>query len=221
MTNKRLFSLAIFAVAFAYIEADAVVYLRHLYYPGITSLFPLRSMDKEIFSFEVYREITTIVILAVVAYISSKKLWKILFLFLFLFGIWDIFYYIFLYLMIYWPPGLFSFDVLFLIPILWMAPVLCPVLISLTLICGSLFILKKGYQWMNWINIVFASAGIILLIWSVLAIPVSLLQSYDPDIFYTFIPKHFPWHFYIPGLILLALGFFFKLKSRSIIQIED
>jgi hypothetical protein len=214
MTTKRLFGMVIFGVAFAYIEADIVVYLRYLYYPDIISLFPLRSMDAEIFNFEVYREIATIVILSIVAYISSKKLLEIPFLFFFIFGIWDIFYYIFLYLMIQWPPSLLSFDILFLIPILWMAPVLCPVLISLTLIGGSLFVLKKGYRWMNRINFIFASAGIILILWSALAIPVSLLLSNDPDIFYTFIPEHFPWYFYIPGLILLNLGFFFKPKPR-------
>ncbi len=214
MKAKRLFGLVVFAVAFGYLEADVVVYLRYLYYPGVVSLFPLRIMDSEIFCFEIYRELATIIILLTISFLSSKKRWEVPFLFLVLFGIWDIFYYIFLYFMIHWPPSLFSFDILFLFPVLWMGPVLCPILTSLVLIGGSLFILKNGYKWISWINVIFTSVGIILIIWSFLAIPVGLLWINDFDIFYTFVPKNFPWYLYIPGLLLLVFGFFFKPKSR-------
>lgn len=214
MTAKRLVGLAVFAVAFGYLEADAVVYLRYLYYPGIVSLFPLRIMDTEILQFEAYRELATIIILSMIAFLSSKKRWEVPFLFLLIFGIWDIFYYVSLYFMIHWPPSIFSFDILFLIPVLWMGPVLCPVLTSLVLIGGSLFILRNGYKRISWINIISASTGIILILWSFLSIPVRLLQGNSPDIFSTFIPEHFPWHFYVPGLILLLCGFFFKPNSH-------
>ena len=214
MKTKKLFGLIIFGIAFGYLEADVVVYLRHLYYPGVVSLFPLRIMDSEIFYFEIYRELATIIILSTIAFLSSKKRWEVPFLFLILFGIWDIFYYIFLYFMIHWPPSLFSFDIFFLFPVLWIGPVLCPVLTALVLIGGSLFILRKGNKWMSWINVLIASTGLIIIVLSFLTIPVSLLWNNDFDIFYTFIPKHFPWYLYIPGLLLLAFGFFFKPKSR-------
>ena len=220
MKTKKLFGLIILGIAFGYLEADVVVYLRHLYYPGVVSLFPLRIMDSEIFYFEIYRELATIIILSTIAFLSSKKRWEVPFLFLVLFGIWDIFYYIFLYFMIHWPPSLFSFDIFFLFPVLWIGPVLCPVLTSLVLIGGSLFILKKGNKWMSWINVLIASTGLIIIVLSFLTIPVSLLWNNDFDIFYTFIPKHFPWYLYIPGLLLLVFGFFFKPKSRSSMQSE-
>jgi len=218
MKTKKLFGLIIFGIAFGYLEADVVVYLRYLYYPGVASLFPLRIMDPEIFCFEIYRELATIIILLTISFLSSKKRWEVPFLFLVLFGIWNIFYYIFLYFMIHWPPSLFSFDILFLLPVLWMGPVLCPVLTSLVLIGGSLFILKKGNKCMSWINVLIASTGLIIIVLSFLTIPVSLLWNNDIDIFYTFIPKHFPWYLYIPGLLLLAFGFFFKPKARSSMQ---
>ncbi len=33
-----------------------------------------------------------------------------------------------------WPDSLFSYDILFLIPTLWVSPVICPILISLSLV---------------------------------------------------------------------------------------
>jgi hypothetical protein len=41
--------------------------------------------------------------------------------------LWDIFYYVGLKTLLGWPPSLFTWDVLFLIPVPWSAPVLAPV----------------------------------------------------------------------------------------------
>ena len=41
--------------------------------------------------------------------------------FLFLFGVWDIFYYIWLKVFLHWPASLLTWDVLFLIPVPWVA----------------------------------------------------------------------------------------------------
>src|SRR6185295_14590389 len=50
------------------------------------------------------------------------------------FGLWDIWYYIWLRVLIHWPDSLFDWDILFLIPLRWWGPVLSPVLIA-ALIC--------------------------------------------------------------------------------------
>ena len=50
------------------------------------------------------------------------------------FGVWDIFYYVFLKVMCGWPHSLLDWDVLFLLPLPWWGPVLAPVLISVLLI---------------------------------------------------------------------------------------
>ncbi|MCK4525802.1 hypothetical protein KAW18_00410 [candidate division WOR-3 bacterium] len=212
---NRILGFLVFGIALGYLEADVVVYLRHLYYPDTVSLFPLQIIDSHIYRFEIYREIATIAILLSTAFLSSKERWEVPFLFLFLFGIWDIVYYISLFFMINWPPSILSFDILFLIPTLWISPVICPVLVSLILSVGSFLILKNGYERIGWINIISAILGCILIFYSFLAIPIELLQSTNHEVFFYYIPKHFPWHFYIPGLILLVFGFFFK-KGKSI-----
>ena len=50
------------------------------------------------------------------------------------FGIWDVFYYVFLKVMCGWPGSLFDWDILFLLPLPWWGPVLSPVLIALLMI---------------------------------------------------------------------------------------
>ena len=57
--------------------------------------------------------------------------------------IWDIFYYVWLWVFLGWPPSLFTMDVLFLIPVPWTGPVLAPVIVSVGLIVGSLMLLDR------------------------------------------------------------------------------
>ena len=47
---------------------------------------------------------------------------------------WDLLYYLALKLLLDWPPSLFTWDILFLIPVAWTGPVLAPLVVSLTLI---------------------------------------------------------------------------------------
>jgi hypothetical protein len=51
-------------------------------------------------------------------------------------GVWDIFYYVFLWLFAGWPASAFAADILFLIPLPWWGPVISPVLIA-ALIAGA------------------------------------------------------------------------------------
>jgi hypothetical protein len=46
---------------------------------------------------------------------------------MFVFGIWDLFYYVWLKVCLGWPSSLLTWDVLFLIPVPWVGPVLAPV----------------------------------------------------------------------------------------------
>ena len=68
--------------------------------------------------------------------------------FLYCFGVWDIFYYVGLKVLLNWPSSLFTWDILFLIPVVWLAPVLAPLVCALTMIIFSGFMLSylhKGY----------------------------------------------------------------------------
>ncbi|MBI2594611.1 hypothetical protein HYW39_02860, partial [Candidatus Curtissbacteria bacterium] len=59
------------------------------------------------------------------------------------FGLWDIFYYLFLRLTIGWPKNLFDLDIFFLLPTPWVGPVIVPIAISTILIIGSLAYLSR------------------------------------------------------------------------------
>ena len=147
--RKRIVSLAIYAVAMAYVEAMIVVYLRRLVplevWNKVTSYQELTQLIRKagIMWSEQTREFATIVMLGAMAYLfgrNKKERWAG---FLIAFGIWDIFYYLFLYIWLRWPPSLFTLDILFLIPLPWVAPVIVPTTISTVLILWGVVILKK------------------------------------------------------------------------------
>jgi hypothetical protein len=129
-----------YAVAMAYLESAIVVYLRRLYYPKGFD-FPLVIIDVPTLLIEVGRETATMVMLATVGMAAGRtKVGKCAY-FLYLFGVWDIFYYVWLKVFLDWPASLFTWDVLFLIPVPWVGPVLAPVTVALTMIGMALVLL--------------------------------------------------------------------------------
>ena len=129
-----------YAVAMAYLESAIVVYLRRLYYPQGFD-FPLVIIDIPTLLIEVGRETATMIMLATVAIaVGRTKVGKCAY-FLYLFGVWDIFYYVWLKVFLDWPTSLFTWDVLFLIPVPWVGPVLAPVTVALTMIGMALVLL--------------------------------------------------------------------------------
>ncbi|MBI4036327.1 hypothetical protein HY386_00415 [Candidatus Daviesbacteria bacterium] len=159
-----MFKVAIFAIAFAFVEASVVVYLRHLlgvnFTPpqlqrseilfltsGIAFLEPQTALkiitDTTLLNVERIREAATLVMLASVATLAGKLFWERVAFFFLAFGIWDIFYYIFLKLAIGWPKTLTDLDIFFLLPTPWVGPVFVPIFISLFLIVGSLLYLLR------------------------------------------------------------------------------
>lgn len=139
--KRRVLWLAAYAVAMGYLEAAVVVYLRAIYYPGGFT-FPLTGMPSKMALIEIAREAATIVMIAAVAALAGADRWERFLCFSLIFGIWDILYYVGLYVTLGWPPSLSTPDILFLIPVPWVAPVLAPVLISLGLIAGALVLLR-------------------------------------------------------------------------------
>src|SRR4029450_13917650 len=125
-----------YAVAMAYLESAIVVYLRRLYYPKGFD-FPLVIIDVPTLLIEVGREAATRVSMAA----GRTKVGKCAY-FLYLFGVWDIFYYVWLKVFLDWPASLFTWDVLFLIPVPWVGPVLAPVTVALTMIGMALVLLR-------------------------------------------------------------------------------
>jgi hypothetical protein len=132
--NSRPVWVTLYALAMAFVEAAVVVYLR-------SNISPVTGLP-QVPSIEVAREAATIVMLLAVAALSGSDRWERFLWFCVAFGIWDIGYYVWLRLLIGWPASLLSWDVLFLIPVPWMAPVLAPVIVSVGLVTGSLWLLR-------------------------------------------------------------------------------
>jgi hypothetical protein len=125
----------------AAVESAVVVYLRALH-PGDTPLTVLLSVIPDrLIAIEVSREAATLVMLLAVAILTGRDRWERFLFFSLAFGAWDIFYYVWLWVFIGWPPSLVTWDVLFLIPVPWLAPVLAPVIVSACLVAGSLWLL--------------------------------------------------------------------------------
>jgi hypothetical protein len=153
--------LVLFGVSFGYVEAAVVVYLRTIYDPlrrqinpgrPAGDLLPLITTDQlrdaapatsKLLGVEVVREAATLIMLASVAWVAAGgwSLW--LPSFAIAFGTWDLFFYVFLRLLIHWPSSLMTWDILFLIPVPWVAPVLAPSIVSMTIIGAGLLSLAR------------------------------------------------------------------------------
>ncbi len=140
-TTCRLTIVAVFAVAMAWVEASVVVYLRTIYYPDGFA-FPLTVIPGNIMAVELFRELATMAMLAAAALLAGRTVWERFAYFTLQFGIWDIFYYIWLKAILNWPTSLFDWDILFLIPVVWTGPVLAPCLVSVVLIVAGLMIVR-------------------------------------------------------------------------------
>ncbi|HKY33321.1 MAG TPA: hypothetical protein VJV23_12350 [Candidatus Polarisedimenticolia bacterium] len=205
MTRRALAGLGSFAVAMAYLEAAVVVYLRQIYYPQGFD-FPITIIVDWMAAVEIGREAATVVMLWAVARLSGTDRWERFLHFCFLFGVWDIFYYIWLYVILGWPPSLLTWDILFLIPVPWIGPVLAPVLVSVGLIAGSWILLAArargaalGFSRLAW-GLALAGGALVLLSF-VADHRVALEQR---------LPGPFRWGLFGSGLALgiaaLALG---------------
>jgi hypothetical protein len=99
----------------------------------------MTQFPQSLLTVEVLREGATIVMLASVAMLAAVRARERWAVFLWTFALWDISYYAGLWATIRWPTSLTNLDVLFLIPVPWVAQVWFPRLVSvLTLIAVGL-----------------------------------------------------------------------------------
>jgi hypothetical protein len=139
--------VVLLAIAFGYIEAAVVVYLRQIFHPaGFTFplvSFPLTAESRSMVLVEVAREAATIVLIFCAAILIGHNRRQRLAYFLIIFAVWDIFYYVWLWVILGWPGSVMDWDVLFLIPLPWAGPVLAPVLVSLLMLVLAGLILYR------------------------------------------------------------------------------
>ena len=217
--------LSVFAASFGVVEGSVVVYLRKIYYPGETTLFPLKSFEPAIYLVELVREAATLVMLFAVAAAAFKRSMLRFAGFILGFAVWDLVYYLMLKLSLGWPVDFFEWDILFLIPVVWAAPVMAPVICSVTMVflAGIIFFyFSKNYF------VKFSRLQLWLLIFGSLLILVSFIQDYTLLAFSTtsgrlqqvvaqYKPENFNWILFYLGeaVILLAIRDLMKKIQRS------
>jgi len=150
LSARILFFTAVFAVAFGFVEASIVVYLRSALglLPGFEGTLSdvirsslsldafeqariLREMPQSLLTVEMLREAATMFMLFGVAFAVARRMRERMAVFLWMFAIWDIFYYVGLWATARWPSSPLTPDILFLLPVPWVAQVWFPILISL------------------------------------------------------------------------------------------
>lgn len=207
--EKHLFWLLVWGMAFGYLEAAVVVYLREIYYPEGFA-FPLVLIEGRILTTEILREAMTLLIMWAAVSLAYQRVQSRIAAFIILFGVWDIFYYIFLKLLLDWPEGLGTWDILFLIPLPWLGPVWAPVLVSMGFIYVGTTVLLHNHQ-KHFFN--FDKRFIILELFAAFLIIVSFILP-GLSIFEQSVPTHFPWYIFLAGF-LMGIGVFLSYVQHS------
>lgn len=226
INRKELFKtitwLTIFSIAMGFLETAVVVYMRKLYYPDGFN-FPLVPISPDIASIEFWREAATIIMLIGIGILAGKNAPQRFVFFLYAFAIWDIFYYVFLFATLHWPSSLLTWDILFIIPIPWIGPVICPCLVSLTMIALMISTVhwqlkgKSGKLSTFEKTIFFAGSFIIIIsfVWDYLAyvhlhsVESSFTLARNKELFsegHGYVPKEFSWLTFWCGQVIITGG---------------
>ncbi len=135
--RRRLAWLVLFAATFGFVEAAVVVYIRRVSYPD-GFRFPIEFLEPRLGVMEIAREAATMVMLYAAAALAARGFWGRFGAFAVAFGIWDLVYYAALRIVIGWPESWSTWDVLFLIPGIWIGPVWSVMVVAgLLVACGA------------------------------------------------------------------------------------
>jgi len=204
---RRWWVVVVFAVAMAWVEAAAVYYLRTLFNrlePYQREPFPIiGGLGRA----ELVREAATLIMLLCVGLLAGRSWRSRLGYSAVAFGIWDIFYYVFLKILCGWPHSLFDWDILFLLPLPWWGPVLAPVLIALLMIGwgtlasrGETAASGERLPWKSWV-LNGAGVGLALYVFMTDALRVA---SHGAEAVRNVLPQSFNWSLFTIALALMA-----------------
>jgi len=190
----------------------------------------LKNMDSTIYWVEILREVATMLMLICVSALTAENFISWFAYFLFNFAVWDIFYYVWLKVLLNWPASLMEWDILFLIPITWDGPVLSPLLCTLAMLSLASVILVYHYHGKR---VTLLPKEWALLASGALLILSSFMWNYthfmlengffhdlanlsrNPDFLQaleTFAPSHFQWPLFLSGYGLIWIAIFCLLK---------
>jgi len=239
--KRTIFALLLFGTAFGYLEAAVVSYLRLLHEPAVRKfypgrapgdLFPLLTLEQlrasgadqqHTLFIELGRETATIVMLAGIAFAIARNAGQWAAAFVVAFGVWDIAFYLFLKLLLNWPASLFTWDILFLVPVPWVGPVLSPVLVSAVMIAAGIWHLRRESQDEP---VRIGSAHWIGLLAGALIIVISFAEDYRNTMSGR-MPNPFDWGLFALGLTLgtasygLAARRSMRTKAAALVQTAE
>jgi len=210
---KRLLVAIVFSIAFGYIESAVVVYLRAIFHPNgfhfPMQVFTLTAQGRQLLLTEIGREAATLVLILTAAWLFGRNRQETVAYFMLIFAVWDVFYYVWLKVLLDWPATLMDWDILFLIPVAWASPVLYPVLVSIAMFAFAVGILYRSEQdrplvvtrvdWLGWL-----AAAILVVVSFCLA----GLQIDQPD---------YASHFY-PALFAAGYAAGVTISVRSLLR---
>ena len=203
--------VGLYAVAMAYVEAAVVVYLQRALSIDPSSLFPVRDPGSMggLGEIELGREIATLVMLGTVGWLAGRTGPERLACASIAFGIWDIGYYAWLWVFIGWPASFSTYDLLFLIPVPWVAPVWAPGVVSLALIGFGLAVARRlradGPLRIGARQLALGIGGGIVVIGSFMLDAGNVLAGGSPSTF--------AWPVFAAGMVLGVVGVATALRS--------
>ena len=204
---RRWTTVVFYAVAMAWVESAIVYYLR----THIDRIVPYQPNPLPIVGglgpVELVRELATLVMLVTVGALAGKTWRARVGYTIVAFGVWDIFYYVFLRVMCGWPNSLLDWDILFLIPLPWWGPVLAPTLIAgLMILWGTLatqFERPCRSVLSNWRVWVLNFMGVALALYVFMADAIRVSGG-GVDALRNLLPIYFNWPLFLVALALMA-----------------
>jgi len=230
--NKIIVIVSVLTIAMAFLESSVVIYLRALMYPEGFS-FPLAPIPAKLALTEILREAATLIMLLTIGMLAGKRKTEKFAWFIYAFGVWDIFYYVFLKLLLDWPDSFLTWDILFLIPATWTGPVIAPIIVSLSMIFLALVILIltskrlkvtiKAYEWLGLIvgsvilvfGFIYDYSKYILHHFSLKEIFIIPQKQSLYDTALQYVPQNFPWIIFLLGqgiIIYVIINLWFRYK---------
>jgi len=198
---RRAWAVTGYAVAMGYAEAAVVAYLRRLY--GITDLLrDVPTKPDPLGWVELGREAATLAMLFALGQAAGRSRPARWGAFLYAWGVWDLAYYVWLNLLVGFPRSLEDWDLLFLIPLPWWAPVWAPVLAAILLAAFGATVAVRGEAGaavrVDPLSVVLACAGSAAALGAVMAPALSRLgDGWQAAVAAR--PQTFPWLVYLAG----------------------
>jgi len=201
----RAVAVLAFGVAFGYVEAAVVVYLRSALDVSAAPLFPLEhasGVAERFVAIELGRELATLVMLAGIGWAAGSTRIERLAWAAVAFGAWDLAYYGWLWVFIGWPSSPATWDLLFLVPVPWVGPVWAPVSVSLALVGFGLAAARRAdgrrLLGLDRRHVLVGIAGGLLVV-------VSFMLD-APNILAGGVPTWFAWPVFAAGLLAAVLA---------------